>query len=128
MYECKSKPTFLRRLGQRVLLIFINQFPFLHKMDNLIVMCKHRNVEYLFNKSLQPILLTKVEKAHCFKLNNDDFEKFNKVLKKRKLFKVSKNANMQKIYEKISSLETLILQRIEADEKAGRSSEDSSDI
>ena len=104
MYECKSKPTFLRRLGQRVLLIFINQFPFLHKMDNLVVICKHRNVEYLFKMSLQPILLSRNGMNHCFKLNNDDFEKFNKILKNR--------ANLKISIEKDLRLERLILQRL----------------
>ena len=91
--------------------------------------------QYLLKMSLQPILLSRNGMNHCFKLNNDDFEKFNKVLKKRERLKISKNANLgnlksnlQEINEKITRLERIILQRIKADERAGRIVEDLLDI
>ena len=62
----------------------IKRFPYLHKMDNLVIDNKLRNVAYCtHNEELVPILSTLHGGSQKFSLINDDFEKFNNIIKNR---------------------------------------------
>ena len=95
---------FLVQLGQGLLKEFINRFPNLHKIDNLVVNCKSRTVDYHWNGHLQPVLSTHVNKSESFKLSQWDFEKFNQILKDRENVTSMKKGTDDNILMKIENL------------------------
>lgn len=62
----------------------IERFPYLHKMDNLKIDYKLRNVEYFtHNQELVPILSTIKGSPQNFYILNEDFEEMNEIIKDR---------------------------------------------
>lgn len=110
-----NKKPLICGLGQWVLMLFINRFPNLHKIDNLVVDCNQRTVEYLSNNSLHPVLKTSSKNARTFKISNYEFEKFNTILKNREnardlLEEKNISNQMQDINERFDKLEHMIRQ------------------
>ena len=100
------------RFGQWFLMLFVNRFPNLHKMDNLVVDCKQRTVKS--GKTLEPILKTSHKKAQIFKLSNWEFERLNTILKNRESTKsVAEDVvTRQEFNKRIDRLEAMLRQAI----------------
>ena len=101
-HEKQSK---IYRFGQWILMIFINRYPNLHKMDNLVIDCKMRSVKYVSGKKLELVLQN-------FKLNNWEFEKLNTILKNQENAKSMQDEiisrELQDITERFNRLEEIL--------------------
>ena len=108
-HEKQSK---IYRFGQWILMIFINRYPNLHKMDNLVIDCKMRSVKYVSGKKLEPVLKTSPKKTQNFKLSNWEFEKFNTILKNRENSKTVQDEipsrQFQEINERFNRIEEML--------------------
>lgn len=113
-----EKQPIICRFGQWILMLFINRFPNLHKMDNLVVDCKQRTVKFLSSNSLHSVLKTDRRNAESFKLSNWEFEKFNTILKNRENTKSEQDQvitkQIQDINARFDRLEEMMLQNMRA--------------
>ena len=100
------------RFGQWILINFVDRYPNLHKMDNLVIDCKLRSVKCVSGIRSEPVLRTKYKKYECFKLNNWEFEKFNTILKNRKKAKSGHDKSilgrLQEIKKRFDILESTL--------------------
>lgn len=70
----------------RLATIIIKRFPYLHKMDNLVIDYKLRTVKYSsYSQELVPILSRINGKSYDFFIFNEDFEKLSEIIKNREL-------------------------------------------
>ena len=92
------------------------RYPFLHKMDNLEIDYKLRNVSYCTKENdVRPILSKVFGGVQKFFLINEDFEKFDEIIKKREarntvihaeeLLQLENERDKQEIIEKFERLQ-----------------------
>lgn len=73
-----------KRLLMRFATTIIRRFPYLHKMDNLMIDHKLGNVKYYtHNQDLVPILSIRDGKFQNISIPIEDLEKFNEIIKNR---------------------------------------------
>lgn len=81
--ESKTGERGWRRKAKNVLIYIVQRFPYLHKMDNLMVDYKLRTVDYGKNQESVPILTEMDGDIISFKFGNEDFEKLYAIIKDR---------------------------------------------
>ena len=73
-----------KRLLMRFAISIVKRFPYLHKMENLVIDYKFHNVAYCsYTKEMHPILTATNGKLRKFVILNEDFEKLNEIIKNR---------------------------------------------
>lgn len=109
---------FLRKFVQMFLMLFINRYASLQKIDNLVINGKLRTVEFLSNQTLQPVLQRTNGTVKSLTLNNREFERFNLILKERKSSTIGLEEkvlkNMQDLNDNFESLKQMMLQNMKA--------------
>ena len=87
MYQIDGiRPNCWKRLLMRFPLSIVKKFPYLHKLDNLVIDYKARNVQYCTqDQNLLPILSIRQGGSLNHSIINEEFEKFNEIIKKREL-------------------------------------------
>lgn len=109
---------FLRKFVQMFLMLFINRYASLQKIDNLVINGKLRTVEFLSNQTLQPVLQRTNGTIKSLTLNNREFERFNLILKERKSSTIGLEEkvlkNMQDLNDNFESLKQMMLQNMKA--------------
>ena len=123
MYQIDgTRPNCWKRLLMRFPLSIVKKFPYLHKLDNLVVDYKARNVQYSTqDQDLLPILSMRQGKSLTYSILSEDFEKFNDIIKKRELRNFARVENdllklnteknqrgIQKLKDTVENIETTI--------------------
>lgn len=89
---------FIERTKKQILTIMVNRYVFLHKMDNLFIDIKHKNIFYKINQRRERILRT-MNGVKSYSLDDENYERFVAILKR-------KDSSGDDLGEKVAGIES----------------------
>lgn len=71
------------RFVKYLLTFMIRKYPYLHKMDNVCIDLKQKQIQYVNNQKFVPILTTHTGKFSVYMLNDETMEHFKTIIKNK---------------------------------------------
>lgn len=73
----------MERTTKNILTFMVNQYVFLHKMDNLFIDWKHKSIFYKINQHREPILRKMNGTVKKYSLDDECYERLVAILKRK---------------------------------------------